>query len=145
MTPPPQTEGLVIPQGHVIGVVGPDGAGRSTLLGLIGGMLTPATGAGCEPGRHPLSDLERLCDYLILITDHRVQLAGAVDDLVATHFRLSTDPGNPDLPADLDVIATGSTGITARRGRTPIPESISAERLGLEELVHAYLAGVDAP
>ena len=38
---------------------------------------------------HLVADLERVCDYLILLADGRVQLSGEVDELLATHRRLS--------------------------------------------------------
>ena len=37
---------------------------------------------------HLVSDIERVCDYLIVLADSRVQLAGDVDDLVSSHHRL---------------------------------------------------------
>ena len=37
---------------------------------------------------HLLADLERVCDYLIVLQAARVQLAGPVDDLVAAHRQL---------------------------------------------------------
>jgi ABC-2 type transport system ATP-binding protein len=38
---------------------------------------------------HQIADLERVCDYLVLLADGRVQLAGDVDELLATHRWLS--------------------------------------------------------
>ena len=38
---------------------------------------------------HLVAELERVCDYLILLADGRVQLCGEVDELLATHRRLS--------------------------------------------------------
>jgi ABC-2 type transport system ATP-binding protein len=37
---------------------------------------------------HILSDLERVCDYLIILSAARVQLAGDIDEIVASHKRL---------------------------------------------------------
>jgi ABC-2 type transport system ATP-binding protein len=37
---------------------------------------------------HILSDLERVCDYLIILSAARVQLAGDIGEIVATHKRL---------------------------------------------------------
>jgi ABC-2 type transport system ATP-binding protein len=34
---------------------------------------------------HLVSDLERICDYLIVLVASRVQLAGPVADLLASH------------------------------------------------------------
>ena len=38
---------------------------------------------------HLVSDLERVCDHLIVLVDSRVQLAGDIDALLATHHRLT--------------------------------------------------------
>jgi hypothetical protein len=37
---------------------------------------------------HILSDLERVCDYLVILSAARVQLAGDIGEIVATHKRL---------------------------------------------------------
>ena len=37
---------------------------------------------------HIISDLERVCDYLIMLSDARVQLAGDIDEIIRTHKRL---------------------------------------------------------
>lgn len=37
---------------------------------------------------HISSDLERVCDYLIILSDARVQLAGDIDEIVRSHKRL---------------------------------------------------------
>jgi ABC-2 type transport system ATP-binding protein len=34
---------------------------------------------------HLVSDLERICDYLIVLVASRVQVAGLVTDLLASH------------------------------------------------------------
>ncbi len=51
-----------------------------------------------------------MCDHLIVLVDSRVQLAGDVDDLLATHHRL-TGPRRDvaSLPADQEVIAESHT------------------------------------
>jgi ABC-2 type transport system ATP-binding protein len=38
---------------------------------------------------HLVADLERVCDYVILLADGHVQLSGEVDELLAGHRRLS--------------------------------------------------------
>ena len=37
---------------------------------------------------HLVADLERVCDYLIVLVDSRLEVAGEVDDLLASHRRL---------------------------------------------------------
>src|SRR5579862_18608 len=38
---------------------------------------------------HLVADLERVCDYLVVLVGSRVQVAGEIDALLATHRRLS--------------------------------------------------------
>ena len=37
---------------------------------------------------HLVSDVERSCDYLVVLVDSRVQVSGDIDTLLATHYRL---------------------------------------------------------
>ena len=37
---------------------------------------------------HLVADLERVCDYLVVLAASRVQVAGDVDALLASHHRL---------------------------------------------------------
>jgi ABC-2 type transport system ATP-binding protein len=38
---------------------------------------------------HLVSDVERSCDYLIVLVDSRVQISGDIETLLATHYRLT--------------------------------------------------------
>ena len=44
---------------------------------------------------HLVSDLERVCDYLIVLVSSRVCVAGDVEELLATHFRLTGPRSDP--------------------------------------------------
>ncbi|MFC8436403.1 ABC transporter ATP-binding protein [Streptomyces sp. NPDC057253] len=94
---------------------------------------------------HLLGDLERVCDYLIVMGSGRVQMAGEADDLVAHHYRLVGAPGDFDnLPPEIEVIQAEhatrqSTLIVHSPG--PIPYSISgASHLDLEDIILAYMS-----
>ncbi len=95
---------------------------------------------------HVLAELERVADYLVLLSHGRVQVAGEVDELLAGH-RVLTGPA-----ADADRHADRMTVVHARRGgaqahllvRTngggdPVPHGWEAHPIGLEELALAYL------
>ena len=41
---------------------------------------------------HLMADLERICDYLVLLVASRVRLAGPVGELLAAHSRLTASP-----------------------------------------------------
>ena len=94
---------------------------------------------------HLVSDLERVCDYLIVLVASRVQLAGDIDTLLATHHRLTgprRDPGT--LPADQHVITASHTDRQTTllvRTEAPIHDPAwTVGDLGLEDLVLAYMS-----
>ena len=59
---------------------------------------------------HLLADLERVCDYLVVLVASHVQLAGDVDELLAAHHRLSGPRRNASsLPSDQTVIEESHT------------------------------------
>ena len=69
---------------------------------------------------HLVADMERVCDYLIVLAASRVQAVGEIDELLATHFRIVTARRDPDtLPDGIHVI--------------------QAEPLSLEDLVLAHM------
>jgi ABC-2 type transport system ATP-binding protein len=93
---------------------------------------------------HLLSDLERVCDYLIVLTDSRVQLAGEVEDLRASHYRMVGARGDfDDLSPQIEVIQADhtdrqSTLIVRTAGQVP-DSAKNAEHLDLEDMVLAYM------
>ncbi|WP_248961834.1 ABC transporter ATP-binding protein [Sphaerisporangium perillae] len=93
---------------------------------------------------HLVSDLERVCDFLIVLVDSRVQVAGEVDRLLATHHRLTGPRRDPDrLPADQHVISASHTDRQSTyvvRTDTPIHDPAwTVTQLSLEDLVLAYM------
>jgi ABC-2 type transport system ATP-binding protein len=96
---------------------------------------------------HIVSELEPVCDYLIVLSASRVQTAGRVDDLLAGH-RLLIGPQGDEPPGGVDVIAATRTSRQATylvRGRPP---SFGPEwqvlTPDLDEVVVAYLSNPDA-
>jgi ABC-2 type transport system ATP-binding protein len=54
---------------------------------------------------HLIADLERVCDYLIVLVSGQVAVTGEVDELMATHHRISGPRRDPaTLPASQTVI-----------------------------------------
>ncbi|KAB8192404.1 ATP-binding cassette domain-containing protein [Nonomuraea phyllanthi] len=93
---------------------------------------------------HLVSDLERVCDFLIVIVDSRVQVAGETDKLLATHYRLTGPRRDPDrLPADQHVISASHTERQSTyviRTDAPIHDPAwTVTGLSLEDLVLAYM------
>jgi ABC-2 type transport system ATP-binding protein len=94
---------------------------------------------------HLVSDLERVCDYLIVLVASRVRVAGEVEDLLASHYRLTGARREPaDLPTGAEVIEDSHTDRQSTlivRSTTPIDDpSLTVEQLTLEDLVLAYMS-----
>ena len=93
---------------------------------------------------HLLGDVERVCDYLIVLAAGRVQLTGDVTELLATHRVLVGPRRDPrSLPPDIEVIEEAHTerqSTLVVRTETPIVDRAwTVTELGLEDLVLAYL------
>jgi ABC-2 type transport system ATP-binding protein len=93
---------------------------------------------------HLVSDLERVCDYLIVLASSRVQLAGETEDILAQHYRIvCTRRKDTDLPATLELIwaehTDGQSTFVVRSETDLPPGDWSAEHLDLEDLVLTYM------
>jgi ABC-2 type transport system ATP-binding protein len=98
---------------------------------------------------HVVSDLERVCDHVVVLVDSQVRVAGDVDDVLATHHRLSgrrRDQGS--LPADQHVVWASHTDRQSTfviRTDAPIFDPAwTTSTLGLEDLVLAYMGDPSA-
>ncbi|WP_336204314.1 ABC transporter ATP-binding protein [Nonomuraea sp. LPB2021202275-12-8] len=90
---------------------------------------------------HVVAELERVCDYLVVITGGRVKIAGDIDDLLAAH-RVLTGPCSAQVPLTGVVHATRGdrhAHLVLRTGGGPILPGWEAHPIGLEELVLSYL------
>ncbi|OLF05661.1 ABC transporter ATP-binding protein [Actinophytocola xanthii] len=93
---------------------------------------------------HLVSDLERACDYLVVLVDSRVQVAGEVEELLATHHRLAGPRRDPDqLPRDQRVVSASHTDRQSTfivRTDSAIHDPVwTVSQLSLEDLVLTYL------
>ncbi|MEO3858237.1 ABC transporter ATP-binding protein [Acrocarpospora sp. B8E8] len=93
---------------------------------------------------HLVSDLERVCDFLIVLVDSRVRMAGKFDQLLATHHRLTGPRHALDrLHSDQHVISASHTDqqstIVVRSGAPIHDPAWTVSRLSLEDLVLAYM------
>jgi len=94
---------------------------------------------------HLISDLERVCDYLIVLISSRVRVAGPVDELLSTHHLLTGPRRDPDrLPAGQEVISASHTDMQSTllvRTSDPILDPAwTISEVSLEDLVIAYLS-----
>jgi ABC-2 type transport system ATP-binding protein len=97
---------------------------------------------------HLVADLERVCDYLIVLTEAHVQLSGDVDELLASHHRLTGPRRDPaDLPSDQQVIEASHTDrqstLFVRCDGPILDPAWTVEPVGLEDLVLAYMRHAD--
>jgi ABC-2 type transport system ATP-binding protein len=98
---------------------------------------------------HLVSDLERVCDYMVVLVASRVQLSGETDQLLAEHYRLvCTRRTAADLPEDFEVIFAEHTErqstFIVRCDHEPPAGDWSADHIELEDLVLTYMErGVD--
>jgi ABC-2 type transport system ATP-binding protein len=93
---------------------------------------------------HVLAELERVADHLILVSQGRVQVAGEVDDLLASHRVLTGPSAEADGYAERPVVHVRRGGAQAHllvraTADDPVPPGWEAQPVGLEELVLAYL------
>ena len=93
---------------------------------------------------HLISDLERVCDYVIVLVDSRVRLAGPVDELLATHHLLSGPRRDlATLPDGLQVISASHTEVQStllvRTSGPVLDPAWTVSEVGLEDLALAYM------
>lgn len=97
---------------------------------------------------HALADLERVADYLVVLSGGELRVAGEVEDLLATH-RVLTGPAEADL--ELPVIQARRAGaqahllVRASGPDDPVPPGWEAHTVGLEELTLAYMRAPGTP
>jgi ABC-2 type transport system ATP-binding protein len=99
---------------------------------------------------HLIADLERVCDYLIVLVGSRVRVAGPVEDLLATHHLFTGPRRDPDtLPAGQQVISASHTDrqttLLVRTSDPVIDPAWTVSEVGLEDLVLAYMSQAAGP
>lgn len=110
-----------------------------TLMGVVAEQ-----GSSVVLSSHLIADIERVCDYLVVLVASRVALAGEVSELLASHHRLSgprRDPGS--LPAGQEVIEASRTDVQSTfliRSDGPVLDPAWTVRpVTLDDLVLAYM------
>ena len=93
---------------------------------------------------HVLAELERVADYLILVSQGRVQVAGEVEDLLAGHRMLTGPAAEASGYAERPVVhlqrGEAQAHVLVRASADdPVPPGWEAHPVGLEELALAYL------
>jgi ABC-2 type transport system ATP-binding protein len=98
---------------------------------------------------HLLTDLERVADYLVLISHGQVRLDGTVEDLLSGH-RLVSGPADQCAAIDAEVVeSTGAAQshqlVRLRAADVALPPGVESRSVGLEELTLAYLRRSTTP
>jgi ABC-2 type transport system ATP-binding protein len=91
-----------------------------------------------------VADLERVCDYLVVLVGSRVRVAGPVDELLATHHLLTGPRRDPaTLPAGQEVISASHTDrqstLLVRTSDPILDPAWTVSGVGLEDMVLAYM------
>jgi ABC-2 type transport system ATP-binding protein len=109
-------------------------------------VLTAAADDGVSVllSSHALAELERVADYLILLSAGRVQVAGEVEDLLASHRLLTGPAAGASKFAERPVVhvrrGTAQAHLLVRATMDdPVPPGWETHPVGLEELAMAYL------
>jgi ABC-2 type transport system ATP-binding protein len=94
---------------------------------------------------HLIADLERVCDYLVVLIDSHVRLAGEVTELLATHHRLSGPRRDPrSLPSGQEVIEESHTDkqstFLVRTNEQILDPAWAVKPVTMDDLVLAYMA-----
>jgi ABC-2 type transport system ATP-binding protein len=121
-------------------------ARREFLQALMGSVAE--SGTTVVLSSHLLADLERVCDYLIVLNNSRVRLDGAVDDLVDQHRQL-VGPRHDDtpIPGVRAIVRSSHTDrqstLLVRTDGPVIDPGWTVHDVNLEDLILAYLADGD--
>lgn len=107
-------------------------------------MELAADGLTIVLSSHLINDLERVCDYLIVMAHGRSRLAGDLDDIVDDHRVITCPRLEPGRPTGVEVIARTDTARQTTllvRGELPLlAPAWTVSSVGLEEIVLAYMA-----
>jgi ABC-2 type transport system ATP-binding protein len=123
-------------------------ARREFLQGLM--EIVAAHGVSVVLSSHLIADLERVCDYLVLLVDSQVRLAGEVAGLLATHHRLSGPRRDPrSLPSGHEVVEQSHTDkqstFLVRTDQPILDPAWTVRPVTMDELVLAYMGQAQNP
>ena len=121
-----------------------DPLARRDFMGLL--METVATtGITVLLSSHNISDLERICDYLIILASGKIQLVGDIDTLTMQHKRLVGPSEQAEtIVSDSELIHSHSIGrqttmLVKSKGAIAISDRWDIQDVSLEDMVLAYL------
>src|SRR5262245_57064093 len=94
---------------------------------------------------HIIGDLERVCDYLIILSASHVQLAGDIQEITRTHKRLIGPRADPAAVASVHNVIEAShterqTTLLVRVNGNLFDPAWDVQEVSLEDIVLAYLS-----
>jgi ABC-2 type transport system ATP-binding protein len=94
---------------------------------------------------HVVADIERVCDYLVIISAGRVQVAGEIETLLSSHHllvgpRMADDARLPGLEIIKGSHTERQSSLWVRGPLSQLPDGWRESPLPLEELVITYLS-----
>jgi ABC-2 type transport system ATP-binding protein len=107
-------------------------------------MAAADDGVSVVLSSHVLAELDRVVDYLILLSRGRVQVTGELEDLLAGHRMLTGPAAEADRYAQWPVVHVSRAAAQAHllvraTAEDPVPPGWESHPVGLEELALAYL------
>ncbi|MFG2095454.1 ABC transporter ATP-binding protein [Streptomyces sp. NPDC048612] len=102
---------------------------------------------------HMLSEMEVMCDYLLVLTEGRLRMAGQTEDLIPAHLLVTgVAEGDDGVPEELrrqhtvvESRVTGRQFSALVRAGGPLSDSWEVLAPSMEEVLLAYLRAPDAP
>jgi ABC-2 type transport system ATP-binding protein len=93
---------------------------------------------------HMVGDLERVCDWLVILSTAHVQLSVTIEDAVATHRRVVGPAARLEALASMCEVITGSetlrqTSAVVRSDAPLFDPAWEVHPMTLEDIVLAYL------
>lgn len=118
-------------------------ARREFLQGLM--EIVAERGTSVVLSSHLVADLERVCDYLVVLVASHVRVTGPIDELLASHHRLTGARREPStLPDDMHIITASHTDrqstLLVRTERQILDPAWTVEPVSLEDVVLAYMS-----
>jgi ABC-2 type transport system ATP-binding protein len=111
--------------------------------------VVAADGLSVILSSHIVSELERVCDHLVILNAGRVQVVGDIDELVALHKLLIAPRLDPAMVnGDTTVVQATHTerqsAMLVKVGSHPVRPDWEVHDVSLEEIVLAYLGNPTA-
>ncbi|MFI1161158.1 ABC transporter ATP-binding protein [Streptomyces sioyaensis] len=102
---------------------------------------------------HMLSEMEVMCDYLLVLAEGRLRMAGRTEELVPAHLLVTgVAEGDDGVPEELrrrhtviEARITGRQFSALIRPGGPVPDSWETLSPSMEEVLLGYLRSPDAP